>query len=297
MNFNGALGTILEIGIFFLGLSVGSFLNVVIYRLPREGLSIWRPSRSFCPNCQNQLRWHDNIPVLGYILLKGRCRYCQSPISVRYPLVELLSGILALSLYLRYGLSVEFLFYWYFVSALTAIAFIDSELMLIPDVLVIPTCFLGVALALIVPNPDLTGELLWNKLLSAGWNRRLISLLGSILGLRLGFLSLYLSSKAYKLWRGRDGLGAGDPPLLGMIGIFLGWRSIFPILFLSSVIGLLSVILTLFSGKLPTSRKGREGLSAMRIPFGPFLVLSALFWLFYGERIIRWYLSLLVVKP
>lgn len=291
MNFSGALGFTLEIGVFLLGLAVGSFLNVVIYRLPREGLSLWQPRRSFCPSCQNQLSWYDNIPLFGYIRLKGRCRYCQSPISVRYPLVELLSGILALSLFFRYGFTVEFFFYWYFVSALTAVAFIDSELMLIPDILVLPTYILGFLLALIVPNPELTGELLWNRLIALGWNRRLISLTGAILGFLLGFLSLYLASKSYKLWRNRDGLGAGDPPLLGLIGIFLGWRSIFPILFLSSVIGLLSVIISFSTGKLPA----KAGVSGMRIPYGPFLVLAALFWLFYGEKIIRWYVSLLSI--
>ncbi|MDR2200022.1 MAG: prepilin peptidase [Deltaproteobacteria bacterium] len=291
MSFSGAAGVIFGAFVFFLGLSVGSFLNVVVYRLPREGLSVWRPRRSFCPACQNQLVWRDNIPCLSYILLKGRCRYCGAPISARYPLVELLSGVLALSLYGVYGFTLQFFFYWYFACALTAVAFIDSELMVIPDLLILPTILLGLVIAVLCPNPILTGSFLWDKLLLKGWNPRLVSLSGAVLGFFCGFLSLFAASLCYKLWRRKDGLGAGDPPLLGLIGVYLGWRSIFPILFLSSVIGLLSVILTLAAGRIPA--RGRMG--SMRVPFGPFLVLAALFWLFYGEAIINWYLSLVTV--
>jgi leader peptidase (prepilin peptidase)/N-methyltransferase len=288
MFFSGAADVVISAGVLALGLAVGSFLNVVIHRLPRAGLSVLYPRRSFCPSCQNQLTWRDNIPVVSYVALRGRCRHCDAPISARYPLVEILSGALALSLFRKYGLSWEFFFHWYFVSALTAVAFIDSELMVIPDLLVLPTVLLGLALAAIVPNPGLTGGMLWARLSDAGWAPRAISLAGGALGFAFGFLSLFLASKAYKMWRGKDGLGSGDPLLLGLIGAFLGWRSIFPILFLSSVIGLLSVILSLAAGKLP--RKGERG--AIRIPFGPFLVLAALFWLFYGDPIIVWYASL-----
>jgi leader peptidase (prepilin peptidase)/N-methyltransferase len=292
MHLSGATDIIFGVGVALMGFAVGSFLNVVIYRLPREGLSIWQPRRSFCPACRNQIPWHDNIPFLSYLFLRGRCRFCGTPISARYPLVELLSAILAFSLYRKYGITWELLFYWYFVCALTAIAFIDSELMVIPDLLVLPTYILGFVIAVVTPNPELTGTLVWAALDRAGWNPRLISLAGSVMGFALGFLSLFLASKAYKLWRGKDGLGAGDPPLLGLIGIFLGWRSIFPILFLSSVIGLLSVMLSLAAGKLPS----RGDLGGVRLPFGPFLVLAALFWLFYGEPIIGWYASLLTVQ-
>jgi leader peptidase (prepilin peptidase)/N-methyltransferase len=291
MDLSGAAGAILYVGVFLAGLAVGSFLNAVIYRLPREGLSVWSPRRSICPSCRAQLGWRDNIPLLSYILLRGRCRRCQSPISARYPLVELLSAILAVSLLAKCGgLSPSFFIYWYFVCCLAAIAFIDAELMVIPDLLVIPTCLLGAAASVLIPNPELAGGALWDRLIIAGWNGGMVSLCGALAGFALGFLSLWASSRLYKVWRGRDGLGSGDPPLMGMIGVFLGWRSIFPILFLASLIGLLSVFISLAAGRLPA-----RGGGPARVPFGPFLVLAALFWLFYGERVIRWYISLFTV--
>ncbi|MDR3154345.1 MAG: prepilin peptidase [Deltaproteobacteria bacterium] len=290
MHFTGASGAALSVLVFLAGLAVGSFLNVVIYRLPREGLSVTRPRRSFCPVCRNRIPWHDNIPVLSWIALRGRCRSCRSPISFRYPLVELLCGTLALSLFAVEGLSLRFACFYYFSITLTAVAFIDLELMVIPDLLVWPTYLLGFLCAGLSPSPLTSGLYLWERLLSDGWAPAVISLGGAAAGFVLGFLSLYAASKAYRLWRGREGLGDGDPPLLGLIGSFLGWTAVYPVLLLSSLIGLLAVFAMLFAGKgLPASGK----VGAAPIPFGPFLALAALIWMFYGEAVKGWYFALL----
>jgi leader peptidase (prepilin peptidase)/N-methyltransferase len=268
-----------------LGLVIGSFLNVVIYRLPREGLAVSKPARSFCPSCHNQIPWFDNIPVISWLLLRGHCRYCKSPISLRYPLVELLCGLLSFFIFNAEGVSFRYLFNFYFAMCLTAIAFIDLEFMVIPDILVRPTYLVGLISAVVTPHPSLPGYTLWDYLIKAEWNERLVSLAGAALAFLVGFLSLYLLSMTYKLLKGHRGLGEGDPPLLGLIALFLGLPSILPVLLLSSVLGLFSVILLVLSGRFPKS-----GLGLRPIPFGPFLALAALIWLFWGQQFLAWYL-------
>ncbi|MDR1036230.1 MAG: prepilin peptidase [Deltaproteobacteria bacterium] len=299
MQFAGPAEAALSVAVFLMGLAIGSFLNVVIYRLPRDGLSLARPRRSFCPSCRNQIPWHDNIPVLGWLLLKGRCRSCGSPISFRYPLVELVCAALALSILSVEGLGLRFVLYYYFAVALTAIAFIDMELMVIPDILVWPTYVLGFVCAALVPTPQTAGLYLWERFLADGWSPWLVSLGGAAAGFVLGYGALWAASRAYRLWRGRDGLGDGDPPLLGLIGCYLGWTGVFPILLISTLIALAAVFAMVFLGRgIPTPRtrrtdgvKGRVGVTP--IPFGPFLALAAVIWMFYGQSVKTWYFSLL----
>jgi leader peptidase (prepilin peptidase)/N-methyltransferase len=267
------------------GLIVGSFLNVVIYRLPREGLAVSSPKRSFCPSCHNQIAWYDNIPVFSWILLRGQCRSCRTPISIRYPLVELVSGLLSFIIFYGEGLSFRYAAYFYFSMCLTAIAFIDLEFMVIPDILVRPTYIIGLIAAVVSPHQSLPGLHLWSYLALTGWNERLISVTGAALALLVGFLSLYLLSMAYKLLKGHRGLGEGDPPLMALIALFLGLPSILPVLLLSSLLGLASVVILVLSGRFPKS-----GLGLKPIPFGPFLSLAALIWLFWGQRFLNWYL-------
>ncbi|MDR0356671.1 MAG: prepilin peptidase [Deltaproteobacteria bacterium] len=288
MIFEGASAAVAYAVVFFFSLCVGSFLNVVIYRLPREGLAVSSPRRSFCPNCRHQLSWHENIPLFSWLLLRGRCRSCRSPISARYPLVELTAAVLAIFLLQAEGFSWRFVFYFYFVMCLTAIAFIDLEFMVIPDILVKPTVLLGLVSAAVTPYPRLTGLALWNWLEAFGWNHRLVSLAGAVVAYAVGFLSLHLASVAYKRLKGQRGLGEGDPPLMGLIALFLGLPSVIPILLLSSVLGLVSVAVLLFSGRLTS-----EGLGVKAIPFGPFLSLAALIWLFWGDAFLSWYLPLM----
>ncbi len=274
--------------ILLFGLSVGSFLNVVIYRLPREGLSISRPKRSFCPACGAAIRWYDNIPVFSWLFLRARCRDCRRPIAIRYPLVELASGLLAVYLFQRFGLSISFILYFYFVMNLLAVALIDLELMVIPTALMYPTAAAGLLCAFADPSVSLPGPWLWTAL-EPSLGPRLTSLTGSVLGLALGWASLWLVSMAYKLSRGREGMGDGDPPLLGMIGAFLGWRAVPLVILWSTVIGLISVAGLMF---LSRGRPPEEGWAMKALPFGPFLVLGAMLYLFFGPAFLAWYWSL-----
>jgi leader peptidase (prepilin peptidase)/N-methyltransferase len=289
MDVTGSMAVLSYAVVLAFGLCVGSFLNVVIYRLPREGLFVSKPRRSFCPVCRNQLAWYDNVPVLSWLVLRGRCRGCRSPISARYPLVELLAGFLAFFLFHAEGNTWRFVFYFYFSMCLTAIAFIDLEFMVIPDILVKPTFLLGLVSAVVTPTPMLTGAGLWNYLLETGWNPRLVSLAGATVAYIAGFLSLWLLSGAYYLVKKHRGLGDGDPPLMGLIALFLGLPSVVPVLLLSSLVGLFSIAVLVFSGRF-----AKTGLGQKAVPFGPFLSLAALVWLFWGQSFMGWYLGLLL---
>jgi leader peptidase (prepilin peptidase)/N-methyltransferase len=272
-----------------LGLSAGSFLNVVIHRLPRrdQGLSLAWPRPSFCPACGAAIRWPDNIPVLSWLRLRGLCRDCRRPISIRYPLVELASGILALSLLSRYGPGPEFLIQYYFVLCLLAVALIDMEFMLMPAVLIYPAMGLGLLGAWAYPAPELAGPWLWLKLEPA-LSPPLISLAAAAIGLALGWGGLKVAAIAFAALKGREGLGDGDPPLLGLIGAYSGWRALPLIILWAVLIGLLSA-LTLWL--LHRRDRPREGFRKV-LPFGPFLVLAAYLQFFFGRAFMAWYWSL-----
>lgn len=292
MDFYGPMQYFLYLLIFLLGLSVGSFLNVVVYRLPLKNCSLTSPKRSFCPNCRAAIKWHDNIPVLSWIFLRGRCRACGRPIAFRYPLVELASGLLALYFWHQFGPAslVVFLIHYYFALCLLAIALIDLDWMVIPTrQLVYPTVGLGLVCALWEPSVTLAGPWLW-ELLSPLVGPRGASLAGALLGLAVGWGSLKAVSLGYKLARGIEGMGDGDPPLLGLIGVYLGWRSILFIILSSTLIGVASVgvMMLLAKGKSP-----EKGWGMKELPFGPFLVLGAFLYIFFGPQLIGWYLSLM----
>ncbi|MDR2441978.1 MAG: prepilin peptidase [Deltaproteobacteria bacterium] len=288
MVFTGAAAALVTLVVLIFGLCSGSFLNVVIYRLPREGLSVRKPSRSFCPTCLAPVSWFDNIPVLSWLFLGGRCRHCRTHIPIRYPLVEIIAALLSLLIFQAEGLTLRYLIMFYFAMCLTAIAFIDFDLMVIPNVLVWPTQILGLILAAVSPNPHLAGWTLWSILSQAGLPERLISLIGAVVAYACGFMSLWLIAFLYKALKGHKGLGDGDPPMLGMISIFLGLTSILPILLMSSVLALLTVVVLLATGRLE-----KPGLGIRPIPFGPFLAIAALIFLFVGQRFLAWYTSLL----
>jgi len=232
----------IEAFFFVLGLIIGSFLNVCIYRIPR-GISITKPL-SFCPACKKSIRFYDNIPIISYILLKGKCRYCGNPISIQYPLVELLTGIFSLVLFYKYGLRLEYAFYLIFVSSLIIISGIDIQYQIIPNLITIPGMLFGLLIAFFL------GKGLFN----------------AISGLVLGGGSLLLVSWIYSLVTGKEGMGGGDIKLLGMIGAWLGPRSIFPVVMLASFSGVIISIIVFIA-----KNKGKE----TAIPFGPFLSLGA----------------------
>ncbi len=245
---------------FLFGAAVGSFLNVCIWRLPL-GESIVFPA-SHCPACGTTIRRRDNIPMLGYLLLRGRCHACDARISLRYPTVELLTGCTAMVLLYHFGLSPTLAVYGLFAGALIVITFIDIDHQIIPDVISLPGVVVGIVFSAIgcgVPLVD--------------------SLIGSALGGGL----LYLVAVGYHAWTGREGMGGGDIKLLAMIGAFLGWRGVLVTLILGSFSGALIGIALIFA-------RGAD--SRLPIPFGPFLALGAACALFFGDALIRWYLQI-----
>jgi leader peptidase (prepilin peptidase)/N-methyltransferase len=249
-----------KIIIVLFGLAWGSFLNVVIYRLPR-GLSLMRPP-STCPQCGTRIKAYDNIPVLSYLLLRGKCRACGLKISVAYPLVELLTPVCFLLLYARFSLGVPFFASCLFASALIALCFIDLYHQVLPDEITLP----GLALALLYSGlrPDMTLRQ---------------ALAGAVVG--AGFLLAVYG--AYLLLRKKEGLGMGDVTMMLLVGAYLGWVKAFFTLLVGSFVGAL-VGLFLLSFK----KKDLQ----FALPFGTFLAPAAFFALVWGDRIINAYLSL-----
>jgi leader peptidase (prepilin peptidase)/N-methyltransferase len=237
-----------------LGAVVGSFLNVVILRLPREGASIVFPA-SHCPHCLHPLAWYENIPLFSFLALRGRCRSCKATISWQYPLVELAMAGLASLVAHRFSLGFESLFYFVFCAALLVIIVIDIYHQIIPDRISLPGIVIGFVGSFFVHTVT------WQQ---------------SGLGILLGGGLLYAVAYGYYALTGRDGMGGGDIKLLAMIGAFLGWQSLFYVVFASSLTGSLVGIAAMFKQK-------KGGLT--RIPFGPFLALAALSYLFFQGQI------------
>ncbi len=238
-----------------LGLLFGSFLNVCIYRIPREKSIVWPPSS--CPNCNARISWYDNIPVLSFLVLRGKCRNCKSPISIQYPIVELLTGALTLLFVWRYGLNVWTFVVLAAVYALIILSVIDLDIMIIPDRFSLGMIVLGLAFAWC--NPNFSG---------AWWQKELASLLGAGVGL-FGVLAIaLLGTWLFK----KEAMGGGDVKLMGGIGALIGWEGVITTIVFASFLGLVyAVFLMIFKGK-----KGGDA-----IPFGPFLSLGALINLFY----------------
>lgn len=245
--------------VFSLGAIVGSFLNVCIVRLPKRE-SLIRPS-SHCPHCNEPIRFYDNIPIISYILLAGKCRHCKSRISFRYPIVEGLTGLMTVALFMKYGPTVQFLLLLLFSSALIIITFIDLAHQIIPDAISIPGIPCGIAASLLIPT---------------------ISWLDSLLGILVGGGLLLLVAVGYKWVTGREGMGGGDIKLLAMMGAWLGWKAIPFILLASSLIGLL-----IGGGSGLLLKKGLR----TKIPFGPFLAIASLIYIFFGPEVINWYIT------
>ncbi len=241
-----------------MGLLIGSFLNVVVVRLPHDE-SVVRP-RSRCPGCGKGISWYDNIPVLSYLWLRGRCRSCKKSISLRYPVIELITALLFSAVLSKFGPHwLVPLREWPFVAALVAITFIDLEHRIIPDELSLGGLVLGVATAYWVPG---------------------LGLVSSILGAVAGYASFGLLSWAYFKAKGRVGLGGGDVKLLAMLGAFLGPMAVFHVILVSSLAG--SLIGLGYAGLL-RARGGSDSLLSVAIPFGPFLVVAALYVYLLGD--------------
>ena len=243
--------------VFVFGLFVGSFLNVVIVRLP-ERRSIVTP-RSACPRCEGPIPWYDNVPLLSFALLGGRCRSCRAPISWRYPVVEAATGGLFLLALARRGLSLDLVSALVLLAALVAITGIDLDHQIIPDVITLPGIAVGLAWSLVTGQP-----------------RWLESLIGAVVGGGLFLLIIVASG---------GGMGGGDMKLGAMLGAFLGWRLLLVGIMLSVLAGgVVAIVL------LALRRRGRKD----AVPFGPFLALGGALALLWGEGILQWYLTAFV---
>lgn len=242
------------------GLVWGSFLNVVIHRLPAEE-SIVKP-RSRCPKCGNLVAAYDNVPVLSYLWLRGRCRHCGDRISIRYPVIELGIGVASLVSFLRHGPSLEFAVELAFVVAIVALVFIDYDHQILPDSITLSGLVAGLVLA---------------------WPREAITVIDALKGAALGGGSLLLVSEVYLYLKKVEGMGFGDVKMMAMVGAFLGWKGVLLTLFLGSLVGsIVGVAVIATSG----------GDMKTKLPFGTFLGMGAIATLYAGRPVIAWYSGL-----
>lgn len=296
---------------FVSGLAFGSFLNVCIYRLPK-GLSVVAP-RSACPGCKQPIAFYDNVPVVSWLVLGGRCRRCKARISPRYLLIELLTGLLFLACYWYFGLSLAALKYSVFAFLLLGLIATDAETKLLPDKLTLPGLALGLAFSLIVPVQDLASQFLPSVMslpFSSQIAERLFSLIDSLLGAAVGASFIYGVGAIYLRWRGMEGMGFGDVKLMGMVGAFLGVKltifTIFAASLAGSLFGLTTVLIVWLKRTrrfLPRSanaqaarRRGWQSAQMVyryyQMPFGVFLGSMALIAFLFGNRFLGWYGSL-----
>jgi len=261
------------------GAVIGSFLNVVIHRVPREE-SIAFPA-SHCTSCGTAIRPYDNVPVVSWALLRGRCRSCRSPISARYPAVELLTaGLFALTFLLRSGLTAALPFDLAFVAAIVALVFIDAEHMILPNVITYPGTALALVARALVPNLYGVASLGDDLGQPPAW---VLSLLGALLGALVGGGFLWLVGWLWERFRGVEAMGLGDVKMMFMVGAFLGW----PLTLLTIFIGVLTGS---FAGVGAMLRRGERDMQ-MLLPFGIFLGIGSLVSLLYGTQIIDWYVA------
>jgi len=294
---------------FLFGLMFGSFLNVCIYRLPRGQSVVWPGSA--CPACRVPIAWYDNLPVVSWLLLRGRCRACQARISPRYLLVELLTGLLFLACYAGFGWTFSTFKFCVFAFLVVGLIFTDAEHKLLPDALTFPGLALGLGFSLLVPVQDLGSRLL------AGWVRlpvgsdlswRLLSLVDSGLGAAVGASFIYGAGAIYRRARGVEGMGFGDVKLMAMVGSFLGMKltifTLFAASLAGSVFGLSAVLAVWWKRTRRRIVRLHEPAAAARkrawksakmvyryyeMPFGVFLGSMALVAAFLGNTVIRWY--------
>jgi leader peptidase (prepilin peptidase) / N-methyltransferase len=241
------------------GLALGSFLNVLITRLP-QGESVGA-GRSRCPQCRQPIAWYDNIPLLSYVRLRGRCRSCGAAIPWRYPLVELAGGLMALALWHTFPDRLLLLAYGPFCLALVALTAIDLERRLLPDAITIPGTILGLLLSLVLPQ---------------------LSFPEAAAGALVGAALFYGIGRLYEKWAGRRGLGGGDVKMMAMIGAFLGLGALPLVIMVSAGLGTLTgLIRVLVQGPGPQGQW-----RTISLPYGPFLAAGACCYLFWGERLL-----------
>ncbi len=266
------------------GLVIGSFLNVVIYRLPKIMENEWRQEcadsfpeykiepptkaltlsspRSRCQSCKTPIRIRDNIPVLSWLLLRGKCNTCRTPINARYPFIELLTASLSFVIAHHFGFSYFSLALLFLTFVLVAATFIDFDTLLLPDQLTLPLMWAGISLSLFDISP--------------------VSLQDAVVGAMVGYLSLWSVYQAFKLLTGKEGMGFGDFKLLAALGAWLGWQSLPIIIILSSLVGVVFGVI-----QLRLQKKGIE----QAFPFGPYLAIAGWVTVLFGKDISNWYFS------
>ena len=267
-----------------LGLVIGSFLNVCILRIPQE-VPITVP-RSHCPHCKKLIRWYDNVPVLSYLILGGRCRRCKNKISARYPLIEAVSGLISVLLYLKFGLGVEWVLFFGFSAALLVLAFIDLDHRILPDVITLNGMWLGVLSSVYLAQP--IPPIVLGIVRVAGLevtNPRILALVGSLLGVVAGGGLLWGVGEAFKRLRGIEGMGFGDVKMMAMVGAFLGAPMALFTIMLGSILG--SVIGLVFMGFTGKSRD-------YELPSGTFLSVAGIVVVLYGENLVQF---LPIIRP
>ena len=269
-----------------LGLLVGSFLNVVILRIPERMAASWRMEAreilelpavdepappgivrepSHCPRCKHPLAWYDNVPLLGWLALRGRCRYCKVPISIQYPLVEAITGITSAVVVWHFGPTMAAVSALVLTWFLVAMSGIDARTQLLPDQMNYPLLWLGLALTLV-----------------PAWQPIDVSPTGAIVGALIGYLSLWSIYWLFKLTTGKEGMGHGDFKLLAALGAWMGPVALLPIVLLSSVVGAI-----IGGGLILLARRGRE----VPMPFGPYIAIAGWVWLVAGDKLLASYMS------
>jgi leader peptidase (prepilin peptidase) / N-methyltransferase len=277
--------TLIAVFVFLFGLVIGSFLNVCILRIPKRKSTILPAST--CPQCGTPIRPYDNIPVLSYLLLGGKCRKCKARISPLYPLVEFLTGVLFFWCYRAFGLTPEAVKWATFSALMIVLVLTDLRDRILPDVVNYTGLVIGLAVSLFTPPTDGTAQWLSNRLFAFAPPRPALSFADALIGAALGSSVLWLVSEAYFRLRGREGMGLGDVKMMLMAGAFLGAKR---------------TLLTIFAGSILGSVLGlafilaRRKASDYELPFGSFLGMAALLVVFFGTPVVNWYQSLLTAR-
>ncbi len=287
-SFQSALGIPEVIGcifVFIVGSVIGSFLNVVIHRVPR-GESIVFPN-SACPKCGNAIKPYDNLPIFSWLLLRGKCRHCKEPIAWRYPAVETLTGLVFLLVYSQIGLTVFLPVALIFAAVMISLVFIDAEHMILPNVITYPLFVFAILVRIIYPmiwpNFAFSDMTYWPATYFAGSPVWVVSLVGAAAGALAGGGSLWLVGELWKRLRGVDAMGLGDVKMMLGVGALLGWRLSFLAIFFAALTGAVAGVAVL-------SRQKEKDMQT-QIPFGIFLGTGSLIALLFGERFLSWYLS------
>ena len=253
---------LVSVYLFIFGACIGSFLNVCIYRLPEEKSIISPPSH--CPVCKNRLKWFHNIPLISYIFLRGKCAYCGARISIRYFVVEFLSGIFLVINHSIFGFSFDFFFYSTFILLILIVIFADLKYMIIPDEVSIGGIIIGFIMSFF------SNSITWKQ---------------SLIGILAGGGILYLVIILYYLATKKEGMGGGDVKLLAMIGAFLGFKAVLFSIFIGSLLGTIIGVPVMLINKKDKN---------FAIPFGPFLSIAAILYLYMGDKLIHYYLNFII---